>query len=148
MERRLCVCSRTKMSLNAHMPRCTCSYRTCVTRKQVLWAARGAFLVPLLHSGTSSRVSGKAGGCSADAVWQHEISFYDLMCQTRCQTSSAVFGSPPSWPVWSRMLSIASVWNNCVWLYSAGCGRTGAICAIDHTWNLLKAGVREDTKEI
>ncbi|CAL1569588.1 unnamed protein product [Knipowitschia caucasica] len=23
---------------------------------------------------------------------------------------------------------------------SAGCGRTGAICAIDHTWNLLKAG--------
>lgn len=28
-------------------------------------------------------------------------------------------------------------------LYSAGCGRTGAICAIDYTWNLLKAGVRE-----
>uniref|UniRef100_A0A8D0CHC4 protein-tyrosine-phosphatase n=1 Tax=Scleropages formosus TaxID=113540 RepID=A0A8D0CHC4_SCLFO len=26
---------------------------------------------------------------------------------------------------------------------SAGCGRTGAICAIDYTWNLLKAGVRE-----
>nr|XP_060484492.1 tyrosine-protein phosphatase non-receptor type 12 [Panthera onca] len=25
---------------------------------------------------------------------------------------------------------------------SAGCGRTGAICAIDYTWNLLKAGVR------
>ncbi|PNI21971.1 PTPN12 isoform 8, partial [Pan troglodytes] len=23
---------------------------------------------------------------------------------------------------------------------SAGCGRTGAICAIDYTWNLLKAG--------
>nr|AAR03705.1 protein tyrosine phosphatase PTP-PEST [Xenopus laevis] len=24
---------------------------------------------------------------------------------------------------------------------SAGCGRTGAICAIDYTWNLLKAGI-------
>lgn len=31
------------------------------------------------------------------------------------------------------------------WLYSAGCGRTGAICAIDYTWNLLKAGVCEHT---
>ncbi|XP_071385262.1 tyrosine-protein phosphatase non-receptor type 12-like isoform X5 [Centroberyx affinis] len=31
---------------------------------------------------------------------------------------------------------------NCmtVFLCSAGCGRTGAICAIDYTWNLLKAG--------
>lgn len=34
---------------------------------------------------------------------------------------------------------------NCVFklcIHSAGCGRTGAICAIDYTWNLLKAGVR------
>lgn len=34
---------------------------------------------------------------------------------------------------------------NCVfkfYIHSAGCGRTGAICAIDYTWNLLKAGVR------
>ncbi|XP_057180545.1 tyrosine-protein phosphatase non-receptor type 12 isoform X2 [Triplophysa rosa] len=30
---------------------------------------------------------------------------------------------------------------------SAGCGRTGAICAIDYTWNLLKAGrIPEDFK--
>ncbi|NWI50697.1 PTN12 phosphatase, partial [Calyptomena viridis] len=27
-----------------------------------------------------------------------------------------------------------------VYVHSAGCGRTGAICAIDYTWNLLKAG--------
>nr|XP_013799608.1 PREDICTED: tyrosine-protein phosphatase non-receptor type 12 isoform X1 [Apteryx mantelli mantelli] len=28
----------------------------------------------------------------------------------------------------------------CQFVYTAGCGRTGAICAIDYTWNLLKAG--------
>lgn len=33
--------------------------------------------------------------------------------------------------------------SNCffkLYVHSAGCGRTGAICAIDYTWNLLKAG--------
>lgn len=31
--------------------------------------------------------------------------------------------------------------KTCISVCSAGCGRTGAICAIDYTWNLLKAGV-------
>lgn len=31
-------------------------------------------------------------------------------------------------------------WNS--WICSAGCGRTGALCAIDYTWNLLKRQVR------
>ncbi|KAK1906966.1 hypothetical protein KUDE01_009362, partial [Dissostichus eleginoides] len=31
---------------------------------------------------------------------------------------------------------------------SAGCGRTGAICAIDYTWNLLKAGWYETIMEL
>lgn len=35
-----------------------------------------------------------------------------------------------------------TVSNVPVYVQSAGCGRTGAICAIDYTWNLLKAGVR------
>ena len=26
--------------------------------------------------------------------------------------------------------------------YSAGCGRTGTICAIDFAWDMLKMGVR------
>ena len=28
---------------------------------------------------------------------------------------------------------------------SAGCGRTGTICAIDYVWGLLRAGVRTDS---
>ncbi|XP_036183536.1 tyrosine-protein phosphatase non-receptor type 12 isoform X12 [Myotis myotis] len=31
---------------------------------------------------------------------------------------------------------------------SAGCGRTGAICAIDYTWNLLKAGNEINTENM
>lgn len=120
----------------------------------------------------------------AEAVWQHEIKFYDLMCQAWCSTILAFmqllspsclvdmllhtnkhmwltvpskievqrgvceqfgfFLSVCDEELCVSVESCASVESNLFdWLYSAGCGRTGAICAIDYTWNLLKAGVCE-----
>lgn len=38
-------------------------------------------------------------------------------------------------------LSCYLLTNNCCY-FSAGCGRTGALCVIDYTWNLLKKQVR------
>ena len=108
---------------------------------------------------------------AAEALRQHETKFYDLMRQTWCHIISAyvqllspscleevneclpsqelllarcVFFVCDEMCLFKRACScwIESVW---LWLYSAGCGRTGAICAIDYTWNLLKAGVCEHT---
>lgn len=74
-----------------------------------------------------------------------EIRFYDMMFQTRCHTASAVFCLALLCVVHRPFQMCVCV---CVWLCSAGCGRTGAICAIDYTWNLLKAGVCDEEQAL
>lgn len=51
----------------------------------------------------------------------------------KCDEPLRIFGGGAS------EVKFSSFFHPCI--CSAGCGRTGAICAIDYTWNLLKTGV-------
>lgn len=137
---RLCVCEDALCGLIQRMPYALETRRARWQHEikfydfiRQAWSTSLLLLSPscldgvLLHINTVffSSLFSFLGFFLAECLSEIEIQNWDLsMCLCNCMVDDQV------------SFEIVSLWLN-----SAGCGRTGAICAIDYTWNLLKAGV-------
>lgn len=78
--------------------------------------------------------------CGMTNVLWEMVGFGKFNCPQASSSSNLLvkFSSYCQWSILSRYTCIHAT---VIFHFSAGCGRTGVICAIDYTWMLLKDGV-------